>query len=73
MRDPREAELIHSTASVLVRLTVAVERDDYREIWAEIGHLLSEVYRYNDAMRERPSDEPLRAAVARLDAGWRQP
>lgn len=69
--DERDAVLIEVAASVVGRLMIAVEHVDHDEIAAQVGRLLGAITRHNHAMRERPSDAPLRRAVARLGANDR--
>ena len=65
--DPREAELIAVTASVVARLIVAHGRLDHVEIAVQVGRLLGAVAKYsNNTPAEHPHNEALRRAVAAL-------
>ena len=64
--DPREAELIAVTASVVARLIVAHEHVDHAEIAAQVGRLLCAVAKYSNTPVEHAHNEALRRAVAAL-------
>jgi hypothetical protein len=63
-----EAALVETAASVIAKLMLAVELADREAITVEIARLLNAITKHNRAMRERPSDAPLRRAISMLSA-----
>jgi hypothetical protein len=64
--DPRDAEMAATAAAVIAGLVLAIEANDNREIGAQMTKLLHAVIAYHATLGERPQDEALRQAVARL-------
>jgi hypothetical protein len=64
--DPRDAEFIERVCSAVTGLIVATHRGDRLRLIGELNRLLHAIIEHNATLGERPGDEALRRAVARL-------
>ena len=65
--DPRDEALVEQVVASVRGLIRAVHRNEPQRVLDELRVLVTAIIDHRDAtMAERPSDEPLRAAVAML-------
>ena len=64
--DPRDAQLIETIGAAVGGMILAIHRSSPEQLNVEIAKLVRAIIRHRDSLIERPGDQALRQAIARL-------